>query len=226
MPEDRKVAAGWVLLIVLLFVLGWILLGTPGCGTSSDPAQEQRTGEPHAATRTPAPGGDYVLPSNVPVDPPESTFNTPETVPAGPLDVASKYITAQENRDSYYRDNPRSWLDEVRPLMSPEAFSRWDDVRTEGSPGSAWLWAHDQRVKVEVSVKCVTNPELGPPKPDMMGLRCSATDIPVYADGTRVPPSALDFTWVYTGVRPPYILSVVNRDGSWIIGADATGIAS
>lgn len=217
--NNRTILAA-IAMVVCLFVIGfWTLQSCRG--DTGDSADSGNTTEQDGTAGTSPSVSVPVDPSYTPPAPPQTS-----NVPAGARDVAVAYLTAKENRDAYFQQNVRSWVDSVTPITTPLARQRWDSLNVEGSPGAAWLWAHDAQVKTKLTdMRCVDNPEVRSPQPNkFISIRCTWTAVPVYANELRVPPNLIDFTWDYNGPRGPAVLSMAN-DGGWKVSMDATGIA-
>lgn len=218
MNASQKNLVGAVGLVICLLILGlWTFQSCSGHDNATVAERDATNTTPSPSTTVSIP----VNPSYVPPSPPQTA-----NVPAAARDVAIQYITAKENRDAFYQQNVRTWVDSVTPITTDLARERWANLDPNGNSGAAWIWAHDARVKTQITdVTCTDNPELRSPQPDkFLSVRCTWLAVPVYADGSRVPPNLIDFTWEYNGPRGPAVLSMINN-GGWKVSLDATGIA-
>lgn len=224
-------ALGIIGLIAAFGLLAFVLWGSASCNDPDKPSDKTGTGQYNGNGDTNNGGGgdgEYHPPSDLPVNTDYKPPPLPSPdIPGGALKTATTYLTEKDNRDSYYRESPRSWVDATADVATPVARSRWDNITADGKPGYSWIWAHDSEVKVELrQVECLTNQDVPSKNPAaMISIRCTWVDVPVYGSGDRVPPNLIDFTFSYNGPQPVASLSMVNQGGKWLVSADATGLA-
>jgi len=138
--------------------------------------------------------------------------------------VATRYLAARENAISYTHPSPRSWLAQVRPVMTAAGWQRLaDSLGDSGGFPAATARAH--KWSVRVAVLCRHNPDAGPASDTAVTLTCAVTDRTVDAGGVPVPHKDLPSIWPYEGAQPPALLAMRNVAGRWLVYADQTGQA-
>lgn len=145
--------------------------------------------------------------------------------------TAEDYLNARENQMSYQHEKPLDWLDDVKPLMTQEAFAELEESTGGGegvsSGGNAWAISHEEGLAVQAEVgECGVDMAAGLDEPDSKMVRCPVTDVVVDEDGDPVPSTEIPSMWPYVGPQRPAVLHMVREDGQWKVQMDATGLAS
>ena len=140
------------------------------------------------------------------------------------LEVATRYLAARENAISYKHPTPRSWLKEVRPVMTRAGWQRLSDSAGD-SGGYPAATARANKWSVRVTVACHHNPDAGPATATRATLTCSLTDRTTNGGGIPIPVKDLPAIWPYDGPQPPALLELRRVGGRWLVDADRSGQA-
>ena len=190
-----------------------------GCSAAGSAPSAAPPGAPSPATSSapPAPVSDVPQVTAEP-DP------TPARADLALTEAASRYLAARENAISYKHRTPRSWLSEVRPVMTRAGWQRLADSAGD-SGGYPAATARANKWSVRVTVACHHNPDAGPPTATRATLTCSLTDRTTNGGGIAIPVKDLPAIWPYDGPQPPALLEMHQTGGRWLVDADRTGQA-
>ena len=152
-----------------------------------------------------------------------TTVPTMGEAPSETISVAERYLDARENALAWNHDKPSSWLKEVKPIMTTDGYQKLSEgYSDEGNPGYAWSLSHREGLAVKVATDCAVPSAAGSTKTQVT-LQCGVTDQVVDKSGKPIPLTKIPDAWTHVGPQPPAVLSLVAKDGEWLINADLTG---
>jgi len=139
-------------------------------------------------------------------------------------ETAARYLQARENAIGYTHPDPRAWLADVRPVMTPAGWQRLT-ASLGDSGGFPAATARARRWWVRATVACRYDPDAGPAASAQATLACAVADRTVDVGGVPVPAKALPPLWPYTGPQQPALLVLRHLGGRWLVDEDQTGRA-
>ncbi len=181
----------------------------PGDGIASPTATATATTTPSPVTTTSRPEVSS-LPSTV-----ESAINA----------AAQKYLIHVENSQSYFRENPRSWLADVKPLMTTAGYREVSRRPNLTDPG--WPIAHSRGWQVQLTAACRRNhPDGETNELDQISAKttrvltlCRFTDLTWDRRGDPVPTNDLTAAWAFHGSKSA-LLDLRKVKGKWLVQSD------
>lgn len=148
---------------------------------------------------------------------------TERPAPKPAVTVAAQYLAVREGWLSACRPSTSSWESRAKKLMTERGWRTHPRDRVDVKQVRGRMTAGGWNVRVTVS--CMTNREMGPPKPTWQPLFCGVTDTTVDALGASVPAAKLPAKWPFAGGQNPAPMAVVKRGGAWLVDQDLTGLA-
>ncbi len=124
---------------------------------------------------------------------------------------------------SYKHPTPRSWLAEVRPLMTRDGWQRLSRAAGD-SGGYPRATGQARKWEVNVTVACQHNPAAGPATATQVTLVCELTDRTTNGEGVPIPVRTCPRSGPTTGRSCPRCWTCA-RSGAAGVNADHTGQA-
>jgi hypothetical protein len=145
------------------------------------------------------------------------------------LDVVRAYVQAQQNSVGADQVSPNSWVNQVKSLTTDSWFKTLTPS-TSPSTGETpynYTYAHQNNYTVKAALSgCLWDSTLSPPNRQAGLVDCRLEDQTIDRDtGQTVPASELPFSWTAVGEQMDPRISVVKRDGKWLVNGDLTGQA-
>lgn len=185
-------------------------------------------GAPHHKTAAAPPTsvgqiGQPITPST----PPATTATAPpDSHPPPPAlqAVATAYLTARENTNSYFQASPESWSSALQQYTTSQEYAILNQPLPPGisvnSGGYVYNIMHMNHWKVNVQAVCFISSEGAQSNTSTQAITCNITDTTVTATGTPVPTAQLPNIWHYQGTATPATLLVINQGGTWKVAKD------
>lgn len=143
--------------------------------------------------------------------------------PASVVNAVARYVQAREDSVGVDQSDPFSWLTSITSVATAEWFASLQPNPNAQTCGCAeFNIAHDHNWVVRAQIEnCIWDLEQGgPPTATHGAVDCSVTDTTIdRATGAPVPPQSLPSGYTHSGSQPT-VLSVVQRNGAWLINYD------
>lgn len=221
-----------------------VMVAVTACsGSTGDSGASATLSSPRTTAQAPVPepGGGEVDPTESGAPPAAASSSSTSSAPSSAVTppsmskvtgdvttVARKYVEVRENAQSYYQKTPRSWLSQMKPLVSATLYAKMKRDASgaqNGNLGNVWATAHARKLTVHVVSKCQVNNQGGPNTASRKFLTCTVNDKPADKDGKVLPLTQIPPNWPYAGAQAAAQLDMRKEKGRWVVNADYTGQA-